>query len=272
MIQTPRRLSVSSWALHPLIGTVAPGRPGDPSATLMTPHTGSLDLLHVPRALAARGYKTMELCHFHLPDHTACYLEEWASAREEAGVELWSLLIDDADLTHPTDSDLHREWVLEWVRRASLLGARCVRVIAGKQPTTTEQLAKSIAQLKIITMEAYMHGVRVLTENWFPLLATPEAVEAVLDVLGGSVGLTLDFGNWSGPDKYERLEQIAHYAEGCHAKCEFQQGQPVTEDFLACLEITQRAGFSGPYTLVHGEPSDVWESLDKQRTLVEPYL
>jgi hypothetical protein len=69
MIQTPLRVSVSTWALHELIGTVAAGRPGDPDGRLMPPRdSGSLDLLHVPRELAGRGIQTMELCHFHLPD------------------------------------------------------------------------------------------------------------------------------------------------------------------------------------------------------------
>ena len=40
MINTPRRLSVSTWALHELIGTVAPGRPGDLDARLMPPREG----------------------------------------------------------------------------------------------------------------------------------------------------------------------------------------------------------------------------------------
>ena len=119
MIQTPLRLSVSTWALHELIGTVTPGRPGDLEGRLMPARdNASLDLLHVPRELAKRGIKTMELCHFHLPDTSSCYLEEWASAREEAGVALWSLLIDDGDLNHPEFGDRDRDWIIAWLDRA----------------------------------------------------------------------------------------------------------------------------------------------------------
>lgn len=267
MIQTPLRLSVSSWALHELIGTVAPGRPGDPEGRLMPQRDGgSLDLLQVPRELARRGITTMELCHFHLPDTSDCYLEEWAAAREEAGVELWSLLIDDGDLNHPEHGDRDRDWILGWIDRASRLGARCVRVIGGKQPLTDESLARSVAQFRILTMEAYLRGLHVLTENWFPTLSTPTAVRTLLYELNGAVGLNFDFGNWSGEDKYKNLRQIASYAEGCHAKWDNDT------DFVQCLELTREAEFSGPYTLVHSEPGRVWESLETQKALVMPYV
>lgn len=267
MIQTPLRLSVSTWALHELIGTVAPGRPGDPEGRLMPPRdSASLDLLHLPRELARRGITTMELCHFHLPSTSACYLDEWAAAREEAGVALWSLLIDDGDLNHPEFGDRDRDWIIGWIDKASQLGAQCVRIIGGKQPLTDESLAKSIAQFKIIAMEAYVRGVHVMTENWFPTLSTPEAIHTLMEETGGSIGMTFDFGNWGGPDKYSNLEQIAEYAEGCHAKWDSD------EDFLRCLELTRAAEFAGPYTLVYGEPGNVWESLERQRALVLPYV
>lgn len=271
-LKTPLRVSVSTWALHPLLGTVAPGRPGDPDATLMRPSEGTLDLLDVPAALAAHGYKTMELCHFHIPDRSPEYLAQLRARIEDAGVELWSLLIDDGDITDPVSADRDREWVQGWIDDASRLGARCVRVIAGKQPCTPEALARSVAAFKLLTMEAYVRGVRVLTENWFQTVPDPAAVDAILQPMGGSVGLNFDFGNWSGDDKYTRLEAIADYAEGCHAKCDYKDGAPVVDDFVRCLEITKAAGFSGPYTLVHGEGGRVWESLDEQRAIVAPYL
>jgi sugar phosphate isomerase/epimerase len=205
-------------------------------------------------------------------DRSAGYLAEFTEQREAAGVELWSLLIDDGDLNHPTESDAHRDWILGWIDTAATLGAKNVRVIGGKQPQTPESLARTIAQFRILGMEAYVRGVRVLTENWFPTLSTPGALCEVIDTLNGAIGLTFDFGNWNGPNKYERLTEIAHLADGCHAKCEFLEAMPATEDFVTCLEITRAAEFSGPYTLVYAESGDVWGSLEAQRKLIEPYL
>ena len=280
-LKTPRRMSVSTWALHSLIGTVAAGRPPSanptnaPDARMMGHAIGTLDLLDVPAALAAHGYTTMELCHFHLPTRDLAYLTQFRAAREAAGVELWSLLIDDGDINHPEHGDADRAWVLGMIDTAAEVGAKCVRVIAGKQPPTPENVERSEAQLKQLVVDAYLRGVHVMTENWFPTLPTPTEVHEVLGNLGGSVGLCLDFGNWGTPgslDKYDALADIAEYAESCHAKCYFEGGKPNVEDFVRCLNVTKEAGFSGPYTLVAGEPGNVWGSLDAQRSLVTPYL
>lgn len=272
MIETPRRVSVSSWALHPALGTVAPGRPGDPEGRLMTPHDGALDLLDVPAQLAARGIHTMELCHFHVSDRSDAYLEKLKANLEASGVELWSLLIDDGDLTDPEHGERDRAWILGWIDTASRLGATCVRIIAGKQPPTEENLAKAVAQLKILAMEAYVRGVHVLTENWFPTLSTPDAVSHVMYTLDGAVGLNFDFGNWGGPQKYANLGKIVRWAEGSHAKCDFSGGVPNVDDYTACLEVTKDGGYSGPYSIVHGEPNDLWGSIETQKKLIEPYL
>lgn len=266
--RTPLRASVSTWALHPLIGTCAPGRPGDAAARLMPHRDGTLDLLDVPAQLAARGYRTMELCHFHLPSRASAYLEALREAREAAGVELWSLLIDDGDLTHPEQGDRDRAWIKGWIETAGALGATCVRVIAGQQPATDENLARAAAQFRPLLAAAAAQGIHVLTENWYPLLSQPAAVVALLTALDGAVGLNFDFDNWSGPHKYDWLAQIAPFAEGCHAKCRYENGIPDREDYARTLAIVKGAEFSGPLSLVHGEPGGVWESLDEQRALL----
>ena len=147
-LKTPRRVSVSTWSLHPLLGTCAPGRPGDPDARMMGDNPGTLDLLDVPAALKEHGVETMELCHFHVPTRDPAYLAELRARREAAGVELWSLLIDDGDINDPEQGDRDRAWTLGWIDTAAALGARCVRVIGGKQeptPATMNAIADLMA-------------------------------------------------------------------------------------------------------------------------------
>jgi sugar phosphate isomerase/epimerase len=271
-LSTPRRVSVSTWSLHSLIGTVAPGRPGDSQAQMMGSQVGTLDLLEVPQALAAHGFHTMELCHFHVPDRSDAYLARLKDACEAANVEIWNFLIDDGDIAHPETGARDRDWVNEQLHIAAKLGARCARIIAGKQPPTEENMARSAAHLQTLAMEGYVLGVRVMTENWFELLSQPPQVYDLSGRLNDAIGLCLDFGNWGGADKYERLHKIAPLADSCHAKCQFDQGRPDVEDYQKCLGITREAGFSGPYTLVYGEGGAVWESLEVQKKLVEPYL
>jgi hypothetical protein len=95
-------------------------------------------------------------------------------------------------------------------------------------------------------------------------MATPENVLHLNRELGDRAGLCFDFGNWSGPSKYDNLKQIVHLAESCHAKCNYADGQPDFEDFRRCIEITREVEFNGPYTIVHGEPGDPWPSIAAQ--------
>lgn len=236
---------------------------------MMSPGGDALDLLEVPGELAKHGYKTMELCHFHIPHQADSYLAELKQAIDEAGVELWSLLIDDGNITDPEHHDRDRGWTADWITRAGKLGSKCVRVIGGKQSGATPQCIK---QLTLLDEYARTQNVQVLTENWFETLSDPFAIYEVFRLVPSTVGLCFDFGNWRGPTKYRDLELIARYATSCHAKCQYTNGVPDEEDFRRCLEITKAAEFSGPYTLVYGEPGKVWESLDQQRQLLEPYL
>lgn len=265
-IATTPRVSVSTWALHSLIGATYPDRPGDPNAFMIGSAPGSLDLVDVPAALAKRGIKTMELCHFHLPpDETR--RAEFRAALSESGVELWSLLIDDGDLTHPEHGARDAQWVVSWLDTAGMLGARCARVIAGKQAPTPAHLQTARERLLAVSLDSYLRGVRVMTENWFDLLATPEAVGALLPELKGMVGLCFDFGNWDGhgESKYDDLARIARYAESCHAKCRFDDaGEMDIADWRYCLDILARASYAGPFTLVASDPKNIWGGVERQ--------
>jgi sugar phosphate isomerase/epimerase len=226
---------------------------------------GKLDLLDVPESLARRGIRTMELCHFHLPlDKT--YREEFGAAVRQSGVELWSVLIDDGDIVHPEHGDRDAEWVREWLDTAGFLGSRCVRVIGGKQPPTSETLTLARDRFRALAMEGYLRGVRVMTENWFPLLNAPDAINILFAELDNVIGLCFDFGNWdSQPDKYDALRQIARYAESSHAKCRFDDKGTMDEtDWRHCLDILARAGYAGPYTLVASDPNDIWGGIERQ--------
>jgi sugar phosphate isomerase/epimerase len=231
---------------------------------------GSIDLLDVPRLMHEQGFHTLELCHFHVPDTSASYLRKLRANLHQNQIELWSLLIDDGDIAHPDHGDRDAAWTREWIDRAETLGSKCVRISGGKQPPTERTLGQVIEQLGALGAYAAVRGVNALTENWHETMSSPEVVKRVVDET--CVGLCFDFGNWSGPDKYKRLEEIAPLATSCHAKCEYVNGQPNRDDFCRCLEITKQANFDGPYTLVHGEPGRVWKELAEQRELLQPYL
>ena len=154
-------------------------------------------------------------------------------------------------------------------QRASRLGADTVRIIGGHAAPSTESRARCRAAFKTLAMEAFVRGVRVRTENWFPLLCNPAELNDCFRALQGAVGLTFDFGNWGGDDKYIHLEAIAEHAEGCHAKCSYDGDIPDEADFEACIRLLKGNGYSGTFTLVHAPGESVWDALAYQRSVIE---
>jgi sugar phosphate isomerase/epimerase len=267
------RLSASTWSLHRALGVTYPDSPGQPnSGPTETYGQGTITLLEIPARLASMGIHTLEICHFHLPSRDNSYANELRDALNSAGVELFSLLIDDGDITHAEHSQRDLEWITRWIEIAGLLGARRARVIAGKAQPSEQAIERSISGLTQLAAYGATNNVRVMTENWHGLLSTPEAVRHLLEVV--DIGLCADFGNWGGPAKYDNLAAIFPLAESCHAKCAFSAaGQPDREDFGRCLDLARAANFSGPYTLIYdGSGADEWAGLAIEREMVQPYL
>jgi sugar phosphate isomerase/epimerase len=269
------RVSVSSWSLHRTIGD-PPIYGADKGHTIpVEAHgKGQLSLLELPSHVATFGIHTMEICHFHLPSLDPGYLTELRGALQTAKVELFSFLVDEGDITHPVNGARDLAWIGSWLSVASALGAERMRVIAGKSNSSEDALDISIRGMQQLVARAETLGLRLMTENWFGVLSSPATVHALMQRLEGKVGLCFDFGNWSGPSKYSDLRAIAQYAESCHAKASFTPADHMNEtDYRDCLDITQAAGFSGPYTLIYDGPNpDEWTGLRREREIVQPYI
>ncbi len=269
------RLSVSTWSLHRQLGK--PGFTGpahDMQIPVETHNKGPISLLELPARIAEFGIHTLEICHFHLPSVEKSYLSELRTALADADVELFSLLIDDGDITHASEAARDIAWIEKWIDIAGELGASCARVIGGKAEPSEETLAQSRDVLSQLAKRADTPGIRLMSENWFSIFSTPENVNTILDELDNKVGLCLDFGNWRGDTKYEDLAAIASWAESCHTKAHFAAPREMDKkDYVQCLELTQKAGFAGPHTLIYDGPGDdEWEGLALEREVVSPYL
>jgi len=275
LASTGPRLSVSTWSLHRALGRPASYGPDRGLQIPAATHSrGALTLLEVPARIAAFGIHTLEICHFHLPSRDRSYLDEIRDALRSVGVTLFSLLIDEGDITDPIHAGRDRAWIGGWIETAAALGAERVRVIAGKSPPAAESLDLSRQGLLALAQQAQAHGVRLMTENWLPLLSHPQVVCTLLEQLNGEVGLCLDFGNWSGTTKYADLAVIAPYAESCHAKAHFSAPQNMERaDYVRCLDLMRDADFAGPYTLIYDGPDDdEWAGLALEQAVVREYL
>lgn len=262
------RRAVSTWSLHRTLGNfVAPDSAveGGPCLSLPT-HPGGVSLLELIPEIAARGYRSLQICHFHLESCDPAYLDALRNEMESNNLAFEMLLIDAGDLM-AADIQPHLTWYHRWLEAAERLGAQRARICAGRSEPTPERLNTSGHYLAEL---AKAHpAVRIVTENW--LEATPDAasVLTVLDSAGDSIGLLADLANWSAPEKYSELEGIAAKAESCHAKCHFAANGPDEVDFRRTLEIMKNAGYAGPISLIYDGPDpDEWSNLDREWEIV----
>ncbi len=257
--------AVSTWSLHRSLGSFWANDPvtADRSAATRSEPTSGIALIDLPAELRRHGFDLLQICHFHLPTRDPGYLADLRGALADSQIELDAVLVDDGDLTHPTDADDHEAWIAGWLEDAVTLGARRARVIAGKSEPTPESLSASSQRL---TRLAHDHpDVRVVTENWLQLLPTAADVHTVLDPTEGTVGFLIDLGNWTGADKYVELASVAPLAETCHAKCHFANGEPDAPDFELSLQTLRDVDYNGPLALIYDSSGgDEWGSLDRE--------
>ncbi|SFV38325.1 Sugar phosphate isomerase/epimerase [Devosia crocina] len=271
MAENDHRIAVSTWSLHRLLGSTYPH---DLTTTAIGPGEetfgeGEESLLGLPSVLANHGYHRLEIVSFHMRSRDPVYLGELRDQLERAEVRLQTLLIDAGDITHPEHGVRDQAWIAGWIDVANALGAENARVIAGKQKPSPETIARSVSALRQLADGNAGSSTRIVTENWFDLISTPEAVHSVLDQLEGRVGLLADFGNWNGEGKYEDLASILGRAELCHAKAGFADGRLDEADYGACIGIAEDAGYTGPYTLIFdADHPGEWSGLAEERDFI----
>jgi sugar phosphate isomerase/epimerase len=275
--ETSPVIAVSSWSVHRALGIFHPNAPGNDVAGHAEEKWGapSLALTELPRAIAERDIRHLQLCHFHLESREPIYLREVRTAISEAGVTLSTLLIDDGDITHPTEHDRDRGWIGKWIDAAAELGAGAARVIAGKQQPSQEALDLSVEGLRSLGRHGASQGVRVTTENWLALTPSPKEVHYILDRVDDEVGFMADFGNWktTGPKRYDDLASILARSEDTHAKAWFPGAAIDAEDFGLCLDAAARVGYKGPYTLIYEDKGfDEWSAVEAERDFVRSHF
>ena len=283
------RISTSSWSLHRTLGSPPLFGPGQPFPTVVS-GDGVIALLELPAALAQAGIGTLEIVHFHFPTADTSYLDELKSAIEQAGIDLFSVLIDAGDVTDPDDAARAEElaWIRSWLDVAASLGATHARVVAGYRRVERTGSAngaslldhpvvrRSARSLRELAAYGTSIGVQVITENFRETTSRADQVLAILELCEGRVGLCADFGNYSGGDRYDELAAIFPRADSAHVKALYDGGgNPDEDEFRHSLRMLAEAGFDGPMSLIfdtalYGNSSE-WDNLAKMKEVAAPF-
>lgn len=274
-----RFLSLSTWSLHRILGPshwTGWDEPTQTQTTIVSSQPELTTLLELPAILAQKGFRAVEIGHFHILDTSEEYLQQLRYAIDQAGIRFYALLLDYGDISSSdaTRSIADIEWMKRWIDIASIAGAERVRIIGGQaEPTDKEALARSADALRQLCSYADSRGVKVVTENFRPLTSVAENCLALLEACGERLGLITDFGNFAGDNKLAELVKIIRHSESIHAKAiTDDQGFPDAEEFQLCLNLVKAAGYEGPIVLIYDGPHDMWEGIERIKQLVIPYL
>lgn len=131
----------------------------------------------------------------------------------------------------------------------------------------------SASSLVDLAQYAASKGVQVITENFKPLTSTAESSLKLLALTGESVRFITDFGNFHGDDKFVEIADTVPFSVSVHAKASYdEQGLPDVLEFISGLKAIKAADFDGVYVLIYDGPGDMWEGLERIKSLVKPYL
>lgn len=272
-------LSISTWSLHrelgPLHWNVWNG--DEKKIQVRTEEQPeNIKLVDLPATLDAQGFGAVEICHFHFQRTDRAYLEQLKSAFAMTDIEFHTLLIDYGDISSPDEirrsADVN--FIKKWIRIASIVGAKRVRVITGKaNPEDREALVRVSNHLNELADYAKSFGVHVNTENFQALTSDVENCIYLIEHSQHHLKLITDFGNFSGVTKYDDLEKILPYSDSIHAKAQFDdRGIPNGQEFRKCLDLLSKVKYNGPITLIYDGPGDMWAGINRVRKIVESYL
>lgn len=267
--------SVNTWSLEQYLGPLREAQwdeaRREPVIT-MEDRPVMFPLLELPARLREQGFTAAEVSYAQFPERTELYLNDLRGAFAASGVTLTSLLIDYGDLS--AADEVRREadfaWCKGWIDTAAQAGAKRVRIRGGDAEPADEAALRRSAEA-MLRLEAYaaQAGIRVVTENLGKLLSTADSCLQFLDLCGGRIGFTADFGNF-GKDKHAQLARVLPYAETVHAKPDLKkEGGIDTDDFNRCLQLCIDQGFRGVYSFTYLGEGEPWSHLAELRQNAE---
>ena len=258
-------LAISSWTVHGALG--APWYEPDQAGVMVNradSKPAELSLLELPAFIAAEDIKLLEICNFHMPSIDDSYLAQLRANIESAGVTLVNLLIDTGNLS-AADAAVWRqdiEAAKRWQRIACKLGAKGVRLDCGTAAPSPAAIQRSCDALRELADFGAELGLRTTTENWRATSVESDNLLRIMDGVGRSLQLCVDFGNAAKTaDKYATMRALLPRATSLHCKGNFSGDALDVAEFRLALSLVRAADFSGHVALICDGTEDEWRKV-----------
>ena len=235
----------------------------------------SHSLLELPAEVAAQGYDCFDLSMLHLPSVERAYLADVRAAFEDAGVEIFQLLIDTGEIgsPDPQESSAGIAHTKFWIERAAELGASGVRYVPGDSEPTPETMRATADAFRELFDFAFERGLKPATENYRIFTNKALNMLQLVELSERDYGWIADSGNPRDSGEQETFAKLLPGATSIHAWA------PPTEDgradlvaFRRYMTMSRAAGFDGP-VMLHGAyqmdnfawAPDLWSGVDQMR-------
>ncbi len=258
-------LAISSWTVHGALG--APWYEPDEDGVMVNSaqsKPAELNLLELPAFIAAEDIKLLEICNFHMPSIDDSYLVQLRANIEAAGVTLVNFLIDTGNLSAADDAVWRRdiEAAKRWQRIACKLGAKGVRLDCGTDAPSPAAIQRSCDALRELADFGAELGLHTTTENWRATSVESDNLLRIMDGVGRSLQLCVDFGNAAKTaDKYTTMRALLPRATSLHCKGIFDGDALDVAEFRHALSLVRDADFSGHVALICDGTDDEWRKV-----------
>jgi sugar phosphate isomerase/epimerase len=151
--------------------------------------------------------------------------------------------------------------VTTWVRHASALGAKTVRIFAGNLPKgdTLEKAQKRVVDsIEKCLPAAEKAGVILALENHGGITGTPEQLLALVKPIKSAyLGVNIDTGNFKTANPYADVEKIIPYGVVCQFKTEvFPDGKKQRADLKKIIGLLKTGNYHGYVALEYEAGGD----------------
>jgi sugar phosphate isomerase/epimerase len=213
--------------------------------------------------VAGMRLDAVELTQYYFAETTPEYLNGLKLHCSRLGLDVSGTAVgNNFCVSDPEKLKAQLAMVKEWIEHSSRLGAKTMRIFAGKvEKDDPEEKVRErvIESISAACEHAAKYGIILALENHGDLTSTADQVLAIVKaVKSDNFGVNLDTGNFHSDDPYEELAKVAPYAVTAHLKVEIQRGKQKAEetDFAKIFAMLRTAGYRGYGSLEYEAAED----------------